>query len=442
MSGLAAILHLGGARVTGSDCASSTAIDQLRAKGVKITEQTGAALPTEIGLVVASAAIPSEHPELAEARRRGYPVIKYAEMLGAVMAQRTGFAVSGTHGKSTTTAWLAYALRVAGLNPSFVVGADVAQLGGGSGAGAGPDFVVEACEYDRSFLQLAPRHAVILNIEEDHLDCYENLAAITDAFAAFADRVPPDGLLLVNGDDPCCREIADGRPNAVTFGFGHDCDWRAAELTLADGRRRFELIVDRHSIGAFEVGLSGRHNVMNALAVAALARKAGATWDAIRAALRDFVGARRRLEQIADIGGVIVADDYAHHPTEIAATLSAARERWRPNNLWCVFQPHQHSRTRFLLADFASSFSEADHVIAPDIYFVRDSRREQELVSANDLVDQLTQKGVDATYQPDFDAIVERLADRLRPGDLVLTMGAGNIWKVADALAARLRAHL
>ncbi len=444
MSGLAGLLLRRGTCVSGSDANDAPILHQLSTAGARVTTAQGAqAIPADAEVVVASAAIPSEHPELAEAHCRGLPVVKYAELLGAVMARCDGVAIAGTHGKSTTTAWLTFTLRRAGRDPSFVIGASVPQLGGGSGVGDGPHFIAEACEFDRSFLNLRPRRAVILNIEEDHLDCYRDLAAIRDAFATFAGGLPADGLLVLNGEDPQCGLLCSQVAAKVqTFGLNGAQDWRATDLVLQDGTYAFRVVHGATELGRVHIGLPGGHNVQNALAVAALASDCGLTWEQIACGLAEFRGAHRRLELRGDVGGLRVVDDYGHHPTEIRATLSAARERYEPRRLWCVFQPHQHSRTRFLLQDFARSFTQADRVLVPDIYFVRDTQRERELVCAEDLVAEIRRRGGDATYVPQFDAIVELLACEAGPGDVVLTLGAGNIWKVADALVQRLGGHL
>ncbi len=444
MSGLAAMLLRRGARISGSDRSPSHDIDRLSHAGARITLTPHAAtLPDGIDMVVCSAAIPADHPERMEALRRGLTVIKYAQLLGLLMARYQGVAISGTHGKSTTTAWTAYALRGAGLDPNFVVGATVEQLGGGSGVGNGPQFIVEACEYDRSFHNLAPRIAAILNIEEDHLDCYKNIDEIEGSFRTFARRVPADGLLILNGADPRCRSVARAVDAEVEyFGDAPDARWRAEDVALQNGRYAFNLVHDGAAAVRVHLALAGRHNVDNALVVAAIARHCGVTWDAIASALGDFRGAHRRLEVRGEVNGVRVVDDYAHHPTEIRVTLHAARERFSPRKLWCVFQPHQHSRTRFLLADFARSFSDADEIIIPDIYFVRDSERERDLVNGQDLVQRLAENGRAARYAPDFGEIVARLAREVAPGDVVMTMGAGNIWRVADELVERLGARL
>jgi UDP-N-acetylmuramate--alanine ligase len=440
MAGLAAFLLRRAARVSGTDRLASATLSRLLESGVQVTtQQTAESIPPGTELLVASAAIPAQHPELIEARRRGIPIIKYAQLLGALMAQRDGIAISGTHGKSTTTAWLAFVLKQAGCDPSFIVGAESEQLGGGSAAGDGPHFVAEACEYDRSFLNLRPQSAVILNIDEDHLDCYQHLAAITEAFARFARLVPRGGLLVLNRQDPNSQAIAaDLLADTEWFGIEAEATWQASDLNLRQGHYEFTVLHRGQPLGRVHLAIPGEHNVGNALAVTALAHRAGVPWAVISEGLHEFRGARRRLEIRGVINGVTVVDDYAHHPTEIRATLRAARERFDPRRLWCIFQPHQHSRTRFLLADFAGSFELADRVVVPKIYFVRDSERERQAVRAADLVEQIRSRGGHAVHISDFSTIIDGLVADLQPGDLAITMGAGDIWKVADELVQRL----
>ena len=444
MSGLAALLQRHGARVSGTDAVASPEFAALDKAGVAVsTQQDGSHLPAELDLVVASAAVPADHPELRIARERGVRQLKYAEMLGMVMNHHHGIAIAGTHGKSTTSAWLACVLKQAGLDPSFVIGANVEQLGGGSGVGDGPHFVAEACEYDRSFLNLHPRLAAILNIEEDHLDYYEDLAGICDAFGAFARGITDDGLLITNADNANCAALAGTLPGRVcTFAVNADADWQPRHVRWEAGCARFEAMHAGTRLGTVELGLPGQHNLENALAVAALATECGVPWDSIATGLASFRGASRRLQLRGEKRGIQVVDDYAHHPTELRVTLDAARKYYQPRRLWCVFQPHQHSRTRFLLADFADSFAAADHVIVPDIYFVRDTERDRAAVNAADLVDEIKKRGGDATYVPDFSEIATRIAADARTGDLVITMGAGPIWRVADELLRRLGGDL
>ena len=443
MRALAQMLMDHGACVSGSDVAGGSALESLAEHGASIAVgQRGENIHDGCETVVYSAAIHEQNPELLEARRRGTQVLKYSQMLGRLMSQRLGIAVAGTHGKSTTTAMVAYVLKASGAEPSFVVGAVVDQLGGPSGVGAGRHFVAEACEFDRSFLNLRPHLAAILNIEEDHLDCYEDLAAIVEAFRAFAALVAPEGALVVNGEDRSALAAAQhARCDVQTFGLAEGCSWRGVNLAASGGIYSLDVEFAGGLFCRLKLSIPGLHSVYNALAAAALLHGAGVPRDRIAEHLGGFTGARRRMTLKGRVGGVTVVDDYAHHPTEIQVTLRALREYYSPRRLLCVFQPHQHSRTRFLLKDFARSFAAADEVIVPDIYFVRDSAREKEYVSSEDLVAQIRLHGGSAVYLKTFDDIVARLARDVRPGDLVITMGAGDIWEVADGIVCRLEGN-
>jgi len=440
MRALAKMLLDSGANVSGSDAVASETIEQLRRGGADVcVGQRGENIPAGCELVVYSAAIESENAELAAARQRGMQIIKYSQMLGELMARRVGIAIAGTHGKSTTTAMVAYALKAAGADPSFIIGATADQLGGPSGAGGGPHFVAEACEFDRSFLNLRPHYAAILNIEEDHLDCYRDIGAIVEAFGAFAGQVQPGGVLVANGEDRhVARAIGSADCQVETFGLAKDCTWRGANLAEQRGQYRLDVMRGDSVFCRLSLILPGLHNVYNALAAAALLHHAGIEAEAISKALGAFAGTDRRMTLKGQVGGVTVVDDYAHHPTEIQVTLRALRDYYQPDRLVCVFQPHQHSRTRFLLKDFARSFASADEVIMPDIYFVRDSQREKDYISSEDLVAQIRLHGCEAVYLQSFPEIVGYLQGRLLSGDLLVTMGAGNIWEVADEIIRRL----
>jgi UDP-N-acetylmuramate--alanine ligase len=443
MSGLAEFVLMEGGQVSGSDMKSSAACDHLANIGAKIhIGHQAENLPMDVLEIVVSAAIKPENPEIVEAKRRGIPIRKYAQFLGSLMQLRQGIAVSGTHGKSTTTAMVSYALQHAGLDPSFVIGAEVEQLGGGSHVGAGPHLVVEACEFDRSFLNYKPHAAAILNIEEDHLDYYTGgLPEIRGAFADFAAGIVPGGLLVANGTDLGVREIADrnrGRIDVQTFGISGDWDWHAENLEDHQGCFTFDVYGREALFTSVRLGLAGRHHVMNALATMALCQWAGAPLSAVAKALESFHGARRRMEVLGRAAGVTVVDDYAHHPTEISATLKAAKAHFNPKRLWVVFQPHQHSRTRFFLKDFALALAVADKIIVPDIYFVRDSEQERQAVSSQDLVAEVQNRGADAVYIKDFDSIRRYLVESLGSGDVLMVMGAGDIWRLAEPLLAEL----
>lgn len=441
MCGAAAQLKRRGAAVSGSDRADSAVLHQLNDAGVTtFIGQQAENLPEACDLVVYSAAIKESNPELKAARQRGCQVIKYSRLLGLLMSERCGIAVAGTHGKSTTSAMTAFVLREAGLDPSFVIGAGVEQLGGGSGVGNGKHFVVEACEYDRSFQNLRPRIATILNIEEDHLDYYRDLEEIIESFRQFAMLLPPDGLLVTNAEDRNAMRVAAGITAEVqSFGFGGDADWQARVSGSVHGRFRFDVVHRGQALAEVVMAIPGRHHVSNALAVFAVCSRCGVAPETIARAVGKFRGADRRLTLHGQVAGVTVVDDYGHHPTEVQVTLKAAREFYTPGRMFVVFQPHQHSRTRFLLNDFARSFSSADVVIVPDIYFVRDSESERDLVAATDLVKQIHLNGGEARYEPDFDRIVAQLCSEVQPNDLVVTMGAGNVWQIADNLVACLQ---
>ncbi len=440
MQALAGVLLNCGARVSGSDQQFSYALDNLRHAGATVrVGQNAENLPHPVDIVVYSAAIKPSNAELAEALARGVPCVRYAEMVGRLMATRRGIAVSGTHGKSTTTGWVAFILRQAGLDPTFIVGADVRQLGGPSGVGRGPHFVAEACEYNRSFHNFRPRIAVVLNIEGDHFDCYSSIQRIVEAFETFTALVPTDGLVIANADDPLALKAAKAsRAPVETFALDNQADWQAENRRDRDGTYSFDLVYRSRKLGEANLELLGVHNVANALAAAAVSRAAGVQPEAICRSLGEYTGAARRLTCRGQVKGVTVVDDYAHHPTEVRVTLQAARQHYRPRRLWAVFQPHQHSRCRALLDQFADCFSQADEILLPDIYFARDTQQDTQLVSARDLVDRLRQRGKRVDYMPDFDRIVDTLVRNCHPGDLVLTMGPGNIWKVADALVQRL----
>jgi len=500
MSGLARMLRARGAAVTGTDNADSAVVQGLRREGVAVSlDQTGAALPNHADIVVASAAIGPDHPELVAARERGAETLTYAQALGRCMLGRTSVAVAGTHGKSTTSAMLGATLLAAGLEPTVIVGAACAQVSGettapvvsgfrlgadriprGRLAGSPGALVAEACEFNRSFHHLHPTIAAITSVEADHLDVYGTLDAVVRAFADFAARLPDadrGGRLLIEHDRAHRREITAGlRCDVRTIGFAPGADYVVSvERTApaADRAAARQSVRVRTAAGdelaAFQLRQPGDHMAMNAAMAAVLADWLGAERDDINAGLAAFRGVERRMQPLADLptsdmGFARLWDDYGHHPTEIDATLRALR-RFEPTladaprpadaprsvanpaaaspsaspptgRLICVFQPHQHSRTRFLLDEFAQSFSAADLVVVPDIYFVRDSAIEKTKVSAADLVDRLRERGVDAMHLYPFQAIADQLRAIARNGDVIVTMGAGPVWKVAAMLIA------
>lgn len=436
MSGLAGMLLDRGAIVSGSEPSPNTQTFLLRDRGAKVSrDQLGELLDRNVDFVVRTAAVKESNPELLAAKVLGLPVLLYAEMLGKVMTERFGIAVAGTHGKSTTTAMIAFALLRCGKDPSFVVGGSARQLGGGSRSGAGPHFVAEACEYNRSFHHLQPTVAVITNIEEDHLDCYRDIHEIVESFRVFASRVPAHGRIITHGmDGNVARAMGDIAAPIERVALQPGFDWSAETTGVREGC--YSAVVRRRGEPVAELNLSvaGRHNLMNATMALAACVACGVNPPDAADAIGRFAGVDRRMTEIGRVNGAIIVDDYGHHPTEIRATLAALREKYQPRRLFCVFQPHQHSRTRFLLDDFAGSFGLADETLVPDIYFVRDSESEKQLVSSGDLVERINRHGRFAVHLPDFCTIVDYLRDRIGDGDLVVTMGAGNVWEIGAEL--------
>ena len=436
MSGLARLLIRHAAIVSGSDQQASEVTDALCQDGARIEighhENN---LCAETDTVVISAAVNEDNPELKLAREKGCRVLKYAEMLGELMNQYEGIAVAGTHGKSTTSGWLTHCLKNSGIDTNYIVGANIDQLGTSSGTGESRFFVAEACEYDRSFLNLTPRIACILNIEQDHLDYYRDEDDIVEAFSRFAHNTRPGGAVIANGEDPNVAKVIkklDPDLHCETFGLDRSCNFYADNLSLEDGLYSFEVYRNGRLLGRAKISLPGQHNIYNALAVAAAAVNAGVAPSLALELLPFFTGVDRRLMLKGCFGGVMVLDDYAHHPTEIKASLLAMRQKYEPARIWCVFQPHQYSRTRFLLDDFAESFKLADVTIVPEIYFVRDSEQSKREVNARVLVDRIKTSGSDAVFIDGFGPICDYLKENVTAGDLVVTMGAGDIWKVAD----------
>lgn len=439
MSGLARMLLDSGAVVSGSEPKPNEQTFELARRGAKISrDQVGELLSPDIDLVVRTAAIADTNREYVAARAYGLKTIKYAELLGQVMQERFGVAIAGTHGKSTTTAMTAFALSRCGADPSWVVGGTVPQLGGGSHSGAGRAFVAEACEFDRSFHNLHPRVAAITNIEEDHLDCYKDLEEIIRSFRTFARLVPSDGLLVVNGADPNVREaLLDVSTPTQTIAVGREATWSTRVLGTENGCFRGEVSYERMPVATLRLSVAGEHNLFNATLAVALCAACGVDPAKAADAVGQFTGVDRRMTEMGWFNdGAVVVDDYGHHPTEIRATLAAVRGKYSPKRLFCVFQPHQHSRTRFLLEDFAESFALADETIVPDIYFVRDSEAERGRVSSEDLVGRIVANGQKARHLREFPAIIDYLRQKAGPGDLVVTMGAGNVWEIGRDLVA------
>ncbi len=442
MAGAAELLRARGMDVAGSDAVLTRRTERMERLGIHVDEGgDAAAIPSSTTLVVASAAIPASHPQLAEARRRGLPVWKYAECLGALMEGRIGIAVAGCHGKTTTSALVATSLWRAGRDPTFVIGGDVLDVGASARPGRGEHFVAEACEYDRSFHRLRPTIAVVTNIDADHLDYYRDLEEIRESFREFARLLPPHGVLVVHEDHAAA--FGDGRVLAriETYGLGATADWRAVELgwDVEAGVNRFRVVCRGRVLGDVAIPLPGRHSVLNATGAIAALRAAGMSFAEAAAGLRAFGGVGRRLEPIADEEGILVLDDYGHHPAEIRAVIRALRTRHLGRRLIVAFQPHQASRTRLLMEEFGGALSEADEAWIGPIYLARDSEEDRRRVSAEDVALAIRAHGGRALAFSTLAEVEDHAAASLEAGDVFVTMGAGNVDEVAHGLALRLR---
>ena len=405
---------------------------------VQIAE--GAEQVDEADVLIVSAAVPEDNVEVVAARAASIPVVSRAEVLGTLMDEHIGIAVAGTHGKTTTTAMIATILWEGGLDPSFIIGGVVTGLGTNARWGTGPHFVVEADEYKQTFLGLRPQVEVVTNVEYDHPDCYPTPGHLRLAFADFVALLPPAGLLVVCRDDRVAAEIgaglvAQGQP-VVSYGLREEATWIARDLRSSPaGGASFVAVKGGQALGEVRLRLAGAHNVLNALAALAVADHLGVPFPTARAALGGFQGTARRFELKGEADGVTVVDDYAHHPTEIRATLAAARERFPGRALWAVWQPHTYSRTRALFDGFARAFGQADHVLVLPIYAARE--RDTLGVSSQDVVAAMDHP--DARLVSSREEAVAVLGAEVGQGDVVLTLGAGDGDLVGELLLIALR---
>ena len=437
---LAGVLLGWGWRLTGSDLAGDS-VRSLRAAGVRVHQGHAAAhLPPQTDLVIYSDAVPRNNPERRRAAELGIPTASYFEILGRLMSGRRGLAVAGTHGKSTTTAMAAEILVGAGLDPTVVYGAAPLGQHGGGRAGEGELMLVEACEYRANFLHLRPEQAVILGIEPDHFDCYDSLERLKTAFARFAAALPEDGLMLARHACPATREVTAGLGCRVeTFGFDPAADWSARDRRSERGKYGFGIFRKGRHLCDVRLEVPGRHQVLNALAAAGLGWENGVGAGQIAAGLARFRGLRRRLEVVGSWRGVVLVDDYAHHPTEVAATLETVRRMFPGRRLWCLFQPHQASRTERLLDELAASLQNAEKVVVAEIFRAREPLPRRGEVTAADLARQVRRFGSEVADVHADQPILELLRRDLRPGDVLITMGAGDIRKICDGLTERIR---
>ena len=432
LSAIATVLIERGYRVSGSDQTESDTTRALRQPGVAVFIGHRAENVGEAALVVASSAIREDNVELIAARARGLPVHKRARFLGWLLRDALSVAVAGTHGKTTTTAMIASILVGAGRDPSFIVGGPLVALGRSAHAGRDREFVIEADEYDRMFLGLTPTIAVITNVEHDHPDCYPTFADMLAAFREFIGRLPPAGRLVVCGEDAAAARLAqDSTARQLRYGFKPNLDWHATEVRPNPvGGSDFLVFHTSRSLGLVRLRVPGQHNVLNALAALAVTDQLGVSFSAAQAALADFRGVGRRFEVRGEINGVTIVDDYGHHPTEIKATLSGARQRYPDQKIWAVWQPHTYSRTKTLLAEFATAFAEADHVIVTSIFAARE--RDTLGISNRAVVDRMDHP--DARAIDTLSDVAAYLKQHVRPGEVVITFSAGDANKISTEL--------
>lgn len=438
MSGLAEILIDEGFTVSGSDSHESELTDHLAAKGARIAcGQSANNIVDGIDVVVYTAAVHPDNPEFAAARDKGLPMLSRAELLGQMMKNyENAVAVSGTHGKTTTTSMITEILLAADADPTISVGGILNSIGGNIRVGGPELFVTEACEYTNSFLSFFPTIEVILNVEADHLDFFKDLDDIRHSFRLFAEKLPDNGILVINSDITDYRKITEGLScRVITFGKEEGSKYRAEHIRFDKlARPVFDLSVDGEIVDTVALGVPGEHNVYNSLAAVAVCTELGISQEMIRKGLWNFTGTNRRFEKKGELGGVTIIDDYAHHPQEISASLATALN-YPHQKLWVVFQPHTYTRTRAFLDEFAEALSMADEVILADIYAARET--DNLGISSKDIVDRIEAKGVKAHYIPSFDEIETFILENCIHGDLLITMGAGDIVKVGEKLLGK-----
>lgn len=436
MSALAKIVMAKGIRVSGSDRQPSDITRQLEKAGANIVyEQTGKNITEDIDMVVYTAAISSDNDELKTALEKKIPVMVRADFLGLLMKEyKTAVCVAGTHGKTTTTSMLAHILMEGEKDPTILVGGILDSIGGNLRIGHSENFVTEACEYTNSFLSFFPTTAIVLNVSEDHLDFFKDIDDIRNSFKEFVELVPDDGLVILNGDIPEIEYFTEGLTSRVIT-IGRDIDKNnvsAAGITMDDKACcSYDLIINGEKKGYVSLSVTGEHNVYNSLAAIAAALDMGVSIESIEAGLKSYGGTERRFEYKGEFNGVTVIDDYAHHPDEIKATLAAAK-KYPHKDIWVVFQPHTYSRTKAFLKEFGESLSMADHVVLAEIYAARE--KDTLGVSSENVASQVASHGTDVHYFKTFEEIEVFLKKNCTHGDLLITMGAGNVVNIGNDL--------
>ena len=438
MSGLAEILLEEGFQISGSDSKESPLTDALEKRGAKIYYgQRASNIGDSVQAVVYTAAIHPDNPEFACAKEKGLPMLTRAELLGQIMRNyRTSIAVAGTHGKTTTTSMLSHILLKGECDPTISVGGILPAIGGNIRVGNSEVFLTEACEYTNSFLSFFPTIGIILNIDADHLDFFKDIEDIRRSFRKFAQLLPGDGTLIINADTPEYLSVIEDLPcRVITYSLTGSADYTASDITYDQyGHASFTVNYQGAPLGVCSLKVPGIHNVSNALASIAAGRVLDLPWEVIARGLESFTGTDRRFQYKGTVAGVTIIDDYAHHPTEIRATLHAARN-YPHKKIWCVFQPHTYTRTKALMPEFAAALSLADHVVLADIYAARET--DTLGISSEDLQKDIAALGTPCEYFPTFDEIENFLLENCTQGDLLITMGAGDVVNIGEQLLGK-----
>ena len=436
LSAICEILIARGYSVSGSDMNESDMTAKLAQMGARIYIGHRKENVENADLIVYSAAVGKDNPELVRAGEMGIPCLSRAEMLGQLMSEyESSIAISGTHGKTTTTSMVSLIMKNAGMDPTVLVGGNLSEIGGNCRVGSSEYFVTEACEYVDSFLSLKPRIEIILNIDSDHLDYFKDISQIVNSFETFAGLVPANGLIIAYSANPFVNQVAAGHDNVVTFGLNDDCNYYAKNICFDEsGNPGFEVYGTDGFLTKVQLSVPGEHNVLNAMAAFAGTHTLGADAEVIRETLHSFKGTERRFDVVGTASnGAKVVDDYAHHPTEIKATLSASKNVPH-NELWVCFQPHTYTRTIALFDEFAGAFDSAEHLILADIYAAREKNIYK--VSSEQLMNKIkeTHPEKDVRYIGDFNEMADYVRTHSKKGDMIITMGAGDIYKVGEML--------
>lgn len=438
MSGIAEVLLNQGYSVSGSDLKLSSVTQRLASLGARVFEGHRGEHLEAVDVVVISSAVRPGNPEVVEALRRQVPIIPRAEMLAELMRMKYGITVAGTHGKTTTTSMVAVVLREAGMDPTVVVGGRLNALGSNARLGAGDFMVVEADESDRSFLLLSPTLAIVTNIDEDHMESYAGLDDLKDAFVHFVNKVPFYGAVVICLDEANLQSIIPRiKRRIISYGFSGQADLSIVNSISEGFHSRYQLRYRGEMLGEFRLGIPGRHNVLNATAAVAVGLDLGIPAEKLKTALESFRGADRRFQVKGQASGITVIDDYGHHPTEIKATLEAARQLGG-QRIVVIFQPHRYSRTQYCFDDFARSFYQADLLVVSDIYAAGEEPLEG--ITSERLVEAIKTHGhKNARYIGSLDDITAALKPELKPGDLLITMGAGSVWRMGEEMLEQLK---